>query len=78
MFLKINMEISYPFESLYFAWRLPTNVKIATVNKEMSQVCPRCESADETSIHTMHNYQKAWDVLICGSIDGPTHNYVFP
>lgn len=57
-----------------FPWRvghdiLPTNAKIATINKNFDRTCFHCGSAEESSIHALRDCPKARNMLMLEGLD---------
>lgn len=57
-----------------FAWRLghdllPTNVKIATINKNFNSDCPRCNSFNESLVHALRDCSYVRELLELGGVE---------
>lgn len=49
---------------------LPTNVKIASINKGFNRVLPRCNNVEETLVHALRDCVKSREILMLGGIHG--------
>lgn len=75
LFWWLIWKLKIPSKLKIFVWRighslLPTNAKIATINPNHNNLCPRCNFLTETLVHALRDCDHAKAILRLKGIDG--------